>query len=82
MSSNEPKPAAPAQSRGGFGNPGRPRRRMAANKQAMLSPEERRAIEARERKMIDEHLAAGRVTRLPDMWAQGSISNGIYGQDL
>jgi hypothetical protein len=60
----------PSPSRGGFGQPGRPRRRAAAPKGAPLSAEQRLQIEASNRAMIDEALAQGRLTKLPARWAR------------
>ena len=63
-------PHSPVPSRGGFGQPGRPRRRPPTAKGIPLSAEQRAAVEASNRAMIDAALDAGRVTKLPAMWAR------------
>ena len=65
--------------RGGFGQIARPRRRMSSAKASAMSPEARRELEDRNRRMIEEAVAEGRVTKCPVRWALGSTVNGTFG---
>jgi hypothetical protein len=60
----------PIPSRNSFAGTTCPRRR---GKTIELSPEARREVEDRNRQMIEEFCAQGRVTRLPTRWANGAV---------
>lgn len=52
--------------------PSRPVRRRVA-KATIISPEARREAEERNRRMIEEFIASGRVQKCDPMWADGAV---------
>jgi hypothetical protein len=72
------EPEAAPRVRSTFGQQGRPRRRM-STKTAVMSPEARRALEERNRALIEEAVAQGRVTKCPVRWASGAVQGGGFG---
>lgn len=56
-----------------------PRRKSATSKTRVISPEARRAIEEKNRSMIDEFIATGKVEKCPVRWAGGAWKTKMLG---
>lgn len=58
------------------------RARVSALKATVMSPEARRAAEERNRQLIEEFIAQGKVTKCPTRWAVGAVSMSMFGTDV